>query len=178
MPPAPADIEQAAGGPGRFRQGPVRRRRTNHLRRLGGPDDAPPASRTARPWRACAAPAPPSSGAPTWSSLPSRASAPTRTLAPPPTPCSTDVPRIPGGSSSGAGVSVATGAAFIGLGSRHRRLHPHPGRSERHCWLQKHRPPGADRGALPLSTTLDTVCAMTRTCVTRSWPTSCWPSAR
>lgn len=29
----------------------------------------------------------------------------------------TDVPRIPGGSSSGAAVSVATGAAFIGLGS-------------------------------------------------------------
>ena len=35
----------------------------------------------------------------------------------PANPADPAVPRIPGGSSSGAAVSVATGAAFIGLGS-------------------------------------------------------------
>jgi aspartyl-tRNA(Asn)/glutamyl-tRNA(Gln) amidotransferase subunit A len=80
----------------------------------------------------------------------------------PANPCDAGTPRIPGGSSSGAAVSVATGAAFIGLGSD-------TGGSIRipaaRCGIVgfKHTArlvPAA--GALPLSTTLDTVCAMTR----------------
>ncbi len=73
-----------------------------------------------------------------------------------------DTPRIPGGSSSGAAISVATGAAFIGLGSDSGgsiripdALHGIVG------FKSTARLVPAD-GALPLSTTLDTVCAMTR----------------
>jgi len=71
-------------------------------------------------------------------------------------------PRIPGGSSSGAAISVATGAAFIGLGSDTggsiripAALNGIVGFKSTARWVP------AD-GALPLSTTLDTVCAMTR----------------
>lgn len=71
-------------------------------------------------------------------------------------------PRIPGGSSSGAGVSVAAGAAFIGLGSDTggsiripAALNGIVGFKSTAC-----RVPTA--GTIPLSTTLDTVCALTR----------------
>lgn len=71
-------------------------------------------------------------------------------------------PRVPGGSSSGAAVSVATGAAFIGLGSDTggsiripAALNGIVGFKSTARWVPA-------TGALPLSTTLDTVCAMTR----------------
>jgi len=77
-------------------------------------------------------------------------------------PCDPITPRIPGGSSSGAAVSVATGAAFIGLGSDTggsiripAALNGIVGFKSTARWVP------AD-GALPLSITLDTVCAMTR----------------
>ena len=72
-------------------------------------------------------------------------------------------PRVPGGSSSGAGVSVATGAAFIGLGSDTggsiripAALNGIVGFKNTACLVPT-------TGAVPLSTTLDTACAMTRT---------------
>ena len=72
-------------------------------------------------------------------------------------------PRVPGGSSSGAAVSVATGAAFVGLGSDTggsiripAALNGIVGFKSTAC-----RVPTA--GAVPLSPTLDTVCALTRT---------------
>lgn len=80
----------------------------------------------------------------------------------PANPADRQVARIPGGSSSGAAVSVATGAAFIGLGSDTGGSIRIPAalcgivgfkNTARFTPLQ---------GALPLSTTLDTVCAMTR----------------
>ena len=73
------------------------------------------------------------------------------------------VPRVPGGSSSGAAVSVATGAAFMGLGSDTggsiripAALNGIVGFKSTARWV-----PTA--GAVPLSSTLDTVCALTRT---------------
>lgn len=74
----------------------------------------------------------------------------------------TEVARIPGGSSSGAAVSVATGAARIGLGSDTGGSIRIPAAL---CGIVGFKntarlvPTG---GALPLSTTLDTVCALTR----------------
>ena len=72
------------------------------------------------------------------------------------------VERIPGGSSSGAAVSVATGAVFVGLGSDTGGSIRIPaalcgivGFKSTARWV-----PTA--GALPLSTSLDTVCALTR----------------
>jgi Asp-tRNA(Asn)/Glu-tRNA(Gln) amidotransferase A subunit family amidase len=80
----------------------------------------------------------------------------------PPNPADTDVPRIPGGSSSGAAVSVATGAAFIGLGSDTGGSIRVPAAL---CGIVGFKNTASlvpREGALPLSTTLDTVCAMTR----------------
>ena len=72
------------------------------------------------------------------------------------------VARIPGGSSSGAAVSVATGAAFIGLGSDTGGSIRIPAAL---CGLVGFKNTARlvpTAGAFPLSTTLDTVCAMTR----------------
>lgn len=77
-------------------------------------------------------------------------------------PRDNDVARIPGGSSSGAAVSVALGLAVAGLGSDTGGSIRIPAAL---CGLTgfkntQHRVPRA--GALELSRTLDTVCAMTR----------------
>jgi len=80
----------------------------------------------------------------------------------PANPCDPQLARIPGGSSSGAAVSVATGAAFIGLGSDTGGSIRIPAAL---CGIvgfkNTARLVPAD-GAFPLSTTLDTVCATTR----------------
>ena len=70
--------------------------------------------------------------------------------------------RVPGGSSSGAGVSVATGAAFIGLGSDTGGSIRIPAALNGIVGFKSTARLVPAVGALPLSTTLDTVCAMTR----------------
>ncbi len=70
--------------------------------------------------------------------------------------------RIPGGSSSGAAVSVATGAAFIGLGSDTGGSIRIPAALCGLVGFKNTQRLTPLEGALPLSTTLDTVCAMTR----------------
>lgn len=72
-------------------------------------------------------------------------------------------PRIPGGSSSGAAVSVATGAAFIGLGSDTGGSIRIPAALNGIVGFKNTARRVPTQGAIPLSTTLDTVCAMTRT---------------
>ncbi len=72
------------------------------------------------------------------------------------------VPRVPGGSSSGAAVSVATGAAFIGLGSDTGGSIRIPAALNGIVGFKSTARLVPADGALPLSTTLDTVCAMTR----------------
>jgi aspartyl-tRNA(Asn)/glutamyl-tRNA(Gln) amidotransferase subunit A len=74
----------------------------------------------------------------------------------------TDVPRIPGGSSSGAAVSVATGAAFIGLGSDTGGSIRIPAALNGIVGFKNTARLVPTAGVLPLSTTLDTVCALTR----------------
>lgn len=76
--------------------------------------------------------------------------------------CATDVPRIPGGSSSGAAVSVATGAAFIGLGSDTGGSIRIPAALNGIVGFKNTARLVPTAGALPLSTTMDTVCALTR----------------
>lgn len=76
--------------------------------------------------------------------------------------CATDVPRIPGGSSSGAAVSVATGAAFIGLGSDTGGSIRIPAALNGIVGFKSTARLVPTAGALPLSTTMDTVCALTR----------------
>ena len=71
-------------------------------------------------------------------------------------------PRIPGGSSSGAAISVASGAAFIGLGSDTGGSIRIPAALNGIVGFKNTASLVPADGALPLSTTLDTVCAMTR----------------
>ena len=71
-------------------------------------------------------------------------------------------PRIPGGSSSGAAVSVATGAAFIGLGSDTGGSIRIPAALNGIVGFKNTARLVPASGAIPLSTTLDTVCALTR----------------
>ncbi|MEJ8856419.1 amidase [Variovorax robiniae] len=71
-------------------------------------------------------------------------------------------PRIPGGSSSGAAVSVAIGAAFIGLGSDTGGSIRIPAALNGIVGFKSTARLVPTEGALPLSTTLDTICAMTR----------------
>lgn len=81
------------------------------------------------------------------------------------TPASTadaTTPRIPGGSSSGAAISVAAGAAFIGLGSDTGGSIRIPAALNGIVGFKSTARLVPADGALPLSTTLDTVCAMTR----------------
>ncbi|NJS35588.1 MAG: amidase [Brachymonas sp.] len=71
-------------------------------------------------------------------------------------------PRIPGGSSSGAAVSVASGAAFVGLGSDTGGSIRIPAAL---CGLVGLKPTArtvTTVGAVPLSTTLDSIGALTR----------------
>jgi aspartyl-tRNA(Asn)/glutamyl-tRNA(Gln) amidotransferase subunit A len=80
----------------------------------------------------------------------------------PANPADAAVARIPGGSSSGGAVSVAAGAAFIGLGSDTGGSIRIPAAL---CGIVGFKNTAAltpTAGAVPLSTTLDTVCAMTR----------------
>ena len=80
----------------------------------------------------------------------------------PANPADPEVARITGGSSSGAAVSVATGAAFVGLGSDTGGSIRIPAAL---CGLVGFKSTARlvpTTGALPLSTTLDTVCALTR----------------
>ena len=80
----------------------------------------------------------------------------------PPNPCDPATPRIPGGSSSGGAVSVATGAAVIGLGSDTGGSIRIPAALCGIVGFKNTARLTPLEGAYPLSTTLDTVCAMTR----------------
>ncbi len=71
-------------------------------------------------------------------------------------------PLVPGGSSSGAGVSVATGAAFVGLVSDTGGSIRIPAALNGIVGFKNTARLVPTRGAVPLSTTLDTACAMTR----------------
>jgi aspartyl-tRNA(Asn)/glutamyl-tRNA(Gln) amidotransferase subunit A len=78
-------------------------------------------------------------------------------------PCSGQIPRIPGGSSSGAAVSVATGAAFIGLGSDTGGSIRIPAALNGIVGFKNTARLVPTIGAIPLSSTMDTACALTRT---------------
>ena len=75
---------------------------------------------------------------------------------------SQDAPLIPGGSSSGAAVSVATGAAVIGLGSDTGGSIRIPAALNGIVGFKSTAQRVPTQGALPLSTTMDTICALTR----------------
>lgn len=70
--------------------------------------------------------------------------------------------RVPGGSSSGAAVSVATGAAFVGLGSDTGGSIRIPAALNGIVGFKSTARLVPTDGAIPLSTTLDTACALTR----------------
>lgn len=71
-------------------------------------------------------------------------------------------PRIPGGSSSGAAVSVASGAAFVGLGSDTGGSIRIPAALQGIVGFKSTARLVPATGTVPLSPTLDTVCALTR----------------
>jgi len=73
-----------------------------------------------------------------------------------------DLSRVPGGSSSGAGVSVAMGAAFVGLGSDTGGSIRIPAALNGCVGFKNTARLVPGSGAVPLSSTLDTVCAVTR----------------
>ena len=77
-------------------------------------------------------------------------------------PTDPGVERIPGGSSSGAAVSVATGAARVGLGSDTGGSIRIPAALCGVVGFKSTARLVPTTGALPLSTSLDTVCAVTR----------------
>ena len=77
-------------------------------------------------------------------------------------PADSSVERIPGGSSSGAAVSVATGAALVGLGSDTGGSIRIPAALCGVVGFKSTARLVPASGALPLSTSLDTVCAVTR----------------
>lgn len=70
--------------------------------------------------------------------------------------------RVPGGSSSGAAVSVATGAAFVGLGSDTGGSIRIPAALNGVVGFKSTARLVPTQGTVPLSTTLDTACAITR----------------
>ena len=70
--------------------------------------------------------------------------------------------RVPGGSSSGAGVSVAAGAAFVGLGSDTGGSIRIPAALGGVVGFKSTARLVPTDGAIALSTTLDTACAITR----------------
>jgi Asp-tRNA(Asn)/Glu-tRNA(Gln) amidotransferase A subunit family amidase len=76
--------------------------------------------------------------------------------------CDPVTARIPGGSSSGAAVSVATGASFIGLGSDTGGSIRIPAALNGIVGFKGTARLIPTTGAIPLSSTLDTVCALTR----------------
>jgi amidase/aspartyl-tRNA(Asn)/glutamyl-tRNA(Gln) amidotransferase subunit A len=71
-------------------------------------------------------------------------------------------PRIPGGSTSGGAVSVATGAAWAALGSDTGGSIRIPAALQGLVGFKSTARLVPTEGAMPLSTTLDTVCAVTR----------------
>jgi len=71
-------------------------------------------------------------------------------------------PRIPGGSTSGGAVSVATGAAWAALGSDTGGSIRIPAALQGLVGFKNTTRLTPTEGAVPLSTTLDTACAMTR----------------
>ncbi len=73
-----------------------------------------------------------------------------------------DVPRVPGGSSSGAAVSVAAGAAFVGLGSDTGGSIRIPAALQGLVGFKSTQRLVPLDGTVPLSFTLDTACAITR----------------
>lgn len=77
-------------------------------------------------------------------------------------PADASVERISGGSSSGAAVSVATGAALVGLGSDTGGSIRIPAALCGVVGFKSTARLVPTAGALPLSTSLDTVCAVTR----------------
>jgi len=77
-------------------------------------------------------------------------------------PADTEIARIPGGSSSGAAVSVATGLCVAAIGSDTGGSIRIPAAL---CGIVGFKPTARrvpSAGTIPLSTTLDTICAMTR----------------
>jgi amidase/aspartyl-tRNA(Asn)/glutamyl-tRNA(Gln) amidotransferase subunit A len=76
--------------------------------------------------------------------------------------CSKNEALIPGGSSSGAAISVATGAAWIGLGSDTGGSIRIPAALNGIVGFKNTARLVPTSGSIPLSTTLDTVCALTR----------------
>ncbi len=80
----------------------------------------------------------------------------------PANPADQKIARIPGGSSSGAAVSVATGLCVAGIGSDTGGSIRIPAAL---CGIVGFKPTARrvpTTGTIPLSTTLDTICAMTR----------------